>query len=287
MNDLRFLENKILFSHLFRAASLDCSPFSKDHYLNSISSFAHKGNVENLQFTTTALTKGPESVTFAPSGSIDHHNIIKVADPKCIFFKTITWLERNVGFKPLFQPYIANTAKIDKTAVVSDQVSIGEGSIIGAGVVIYSHVKIGDHCIVEANTVLGSGGFGVVREQLQSWMIPHIGGVIIGDNVRFGALTTVDRASIGYTTVGNFTKVDDRVHIAHNCKIGERNIICAGASIGGSVSIGDDCWLGLGCNIKQKVSIANGTIVGIGANVFTDTGNHANMFGYPAKKMPR
>ena len=107
-------------------------------------------------------------------------------------------------------------------------------------------------------------------------MIPHVGGVIIGDNVRVGALSTIDRASIDYTIIGDYSKIDDRVHIAHNSVVGQRCILCASASIGGSVTIGDDCWLGMGCNIKQKVIIADGTKI-VGAkrsrnaiNIWTD-----------------
>ena len=163
---------------------------------------------------------------------------------------------------------------------------IGQGTVIGAGVVVYPNVKIGKNCIIEANTVLGNAGFGVVKNRSGNWMIPHVGGVIIGNNVRVGALTTIDRATIGSTIIGNFCKIDDKVHIAHNSVIGERNIICAGANVGGSVTIGDDCWLGLGCNIMQKVYVGDRTTIGIGANVFHDTYRQANMIGYPAKKMP-
>ena len=79
--------------------------------------------------------------------------------------------------------YIAETAKVHKTAVINDDVHIGNGTVIGAGVVIYPNVKIGDNCIIEANTVIENAGFGVTQEQLQNWMVPHVGGVIIGDNV--------------------------------------------------------------------------------------------------------
>ena len=119
-----------------------------------------------------------------------------------------------------------------------------------------------------------------------NWMIPHIGGVELGNNIRVGALTTIDRGTISSTIIRSFTKIDDRVFIAHNCDIGERNIICGGVCIGGSVSIGDDCWLGLGCNLKQKISVSSRSTIGIGANVFHDISNNSNLIGYPAKKMP-
>ncbi|MDA7825271.1 hypothetical protein N9A20_00160 [Candidatus Pelagibacter sp.] len=286
MSDLRYLKHKILYSKLFNHVGLAKVSWTEDLYIKSISSFTNKGNLENLQFTTSTLNEEPKSVTLAPFESIEHKNVIKVEDPKNVFFQIVVWLDRSIEFKPLYSSYIANTAKIHNSAVVSDEVRIGKGTVIGAGVVIYPNVKIGDNCIIEANTVLGNAGFGVIKERSQNWMVPHVGDVIIGNNVRVGALTTIDRATIGSTVIGNFSKIDDRVHIGHNCVIGERNIICAGANVGGNVTIGDDCWLGLGCNIIQKVYVADGSTIGIGANVFHDTNSQVNMIGYPAKKMP-
>ena len=286
MSDLRYLKHKVLYSKLFRDLGLAKASWTDGLYIRSISSFTNEGNFENLQFTMSSLIEEPKSVTLAPLESFEHGAVIKVEDPKNVFFKIVAWLERNIEFKPLYSSHIAKTAKVHKSAFVSDGVEIGEGTVIGAGVVIYSNVKIGDNCIIEANSVLGNAGFGVVQEKSQNWMIPHIGGVVVGNNVRVGALTTIDRGTIGNTLVDDFSKIDDRVHIAHNCVIGQRNIICAGASVGGSVNIGDDCWLGLGCNIKQKVYIADRTTIGIGANVFRNTSIHENLIGYPAKKNP-
>lgn len=283
---MRYLKHKVLYSRVFNQLGLPNFSWANDLYIESISPFTDKGNFKNLQFTTSTLTEEPTSVILAPIDSIEHKYIVKVQDPKNIFFKTVEWLNQNIEFKPLFRSYIANTAQVHKTAVISDTVHIGHGTVIGAGVVIYPNVKIGENCIIEANTVLGNAGFGVIREQSKNWMVPQVGGVLIGNNVRVGALTTIDRATIECTSIGNFSKIDDKVHIGHNCILGERNIICAGTNVGGSVTIGDACWLGLGCNIKQKVCIGDGTTIGIGANVFHDTNMQANMTGYPAKKMP-
>ena len=277
MNNFRYLKNRILYSEIFRYIGLPIVSWAEDKYIKSISSFQKKGDFQNLQFTTSTLNDNPKSVTLAPLDSIEHKYVIKVENPKEIFFKIISWLDKTVKFKSLFSSHIEDNATIHKTASISDEVYIGKGVVIGAGVVIYPNVKIGDNCIIEANAVLGNSGFGIVKEQLKNWIVPHIGGVLIGNNVRVGALTTIDRGTIETTSIGDYCKIDDRVHIAHNCVVGERNIICAGVNVGGSVIIGDDCWFGLGCNIKQKVYISNGTNIGIGANIFHNTNSEANM----------
>jgi acyl-[acyl carrier protein]--UDP-N-acetylglucosamine O-acyltransferase len=286
MSNLRYLKHNILYSKLLKEVGLPSVSWLDGIHVESISSFTNKGSFENLQFTVSSLKKEPKSITLVPLETFGHRALIKVENPKNVFFKIVAWINKNIEFKPLFSTHIAKTAKVHKTAFISDEVYIGEGTVIGPGVVIYSNVKIGDNCIIEANSVLGNAGFGVVQEKSQNWMVPHVGGVVIADNVRVGALTTIDRGTIGNTLVDDFSKIDDRVHIAHNCVIGKRNIICAGASVGGSVNIGNDCWLGLGCNIKQKVNIGDSTIIGIGANVFHSTSSKTSLVGYPAKKMP-
>lgn len=286
MNKSRLLTNEILLSELLSEIGLHKVSRGFNQKIISINSFGVEGNKGNLQFTNQVLTEQPDSITFAPLGSLDCNNIIKVEDPKSLFFQAVAWLEHNIGFEPIYRKYISKTAKVHGTAVIASNVHIGDFSIIGAGVVLYPNVKIGNHSVIEANTVIGNSGFGVIRTKKSCLMVPHVGAVSIGNNVRVGALTTIDKATMGFTKIGDFTKIDDRVHIAHNCEIGTRNIICAGATIGGSVIIGDDCWIGLGCNIKQKIHINNLSTIGIGANIFHDTVKGSNMIGYPAKKMP-
>jgi acetyltransferase-like isoleucine patch superfamily enzyme len=285
-DNLRFLNEPILLSKLLEELSLSEVCITSDIYIKSVSKFSNEVILDNLQFTVLPLENEPQSLTLAPINSLTCKNIIKVENPKAIFFNIVGWLQRNIGFEPIFSTHISKTASIHSSACISDDVHIGEGTIIGPGVVIYPNVTIGDNCIVEANSVIGSAGFGVVQEKILNLMVPHIGGVIIGNDVRVGALTTIDRGTIGLTSIDEFTKIDDRVHIAHNCVIGKRNIICAGACIGGSVNVGNDCWLGLGCNIKQKVKIADGSSIGVGGNVFHNTSEQDKMVGYPVKKIP-
>jgi acetyltransferase-like isoleucine patch superfamily enzyme len=285
-DNLRYLNRRILLSKPLEELGLSEVIITSDVYIRSVSTFTNEAILDNLQFTLSPLENEPQSLTLAPVNSLTCENIIKVENPKSTFFNIVQWLQRSVGFEPVFSTYISKTASIHSSACIGDGVHIGEGTVIGPGVVIYPNVTIGDNCIVEANSVIGNAGFGVIQEEMRNLMVPHIGGVLIGNDVRVGALTTIDRGTIGLTSIDEFTKIDDRVHIAHNCVIGKRNIICAGACIGGSVNVGNDCWLGLGCNIKQKVKIADGSSIGVGGNVFHNTSDQDKLVGYPVKKIP-
>jgi UDP-3-O-[3-hydroxymyristoyl] glucosamine N-acyltransferase LpxD len=286
MTNSRVLLHEILLSEILNGIGLDGLILSHDPLINAVSQFGIEGKEGELQFTTQTLLKSQRCITFAPLGSEISVNTIIFSNPKNVFFDALSWLEKNIGFRQIFEGHISKTAKIHETAVLSEGVYIGEQTVIGPGVVIYAGVKIGDGSLIEANSVIGNSGLGVVRTETNTVMIPHIGGVVIGNNVRVGALTTIDRGTLITTRIGDYTKIDDKVHIAHNCDLGLRNIICAGVNIAGSVKVGNDCWLGLGCNLRQKINIGNGTTIGIGANVFHDLNEGSNVVGYPAKKIP-
>lgn len=119
--------------------------------------------------------------------------------------------------------------------------------------------------------VIGKDGFGYAREEDGSLVkIPHRGNVIIEKDVEIGAFVCIDRAVVGSTVIGEGTKVDNLVHIAHGVKIGKHCLIVAGAVIGGSTIIGDRCFLGINASIKNKVKIGNDVTVGMGCIVLAD-----------------
>jgi UDP-3-O-[3-hydroxymyristoyl] glucosamine N-acyltransferase len=103
------------------------------------------------------------------------------------------------------------------------------------------------------------------------------------DGVEIGSNCTIDRAKLENTVIGAGTKLDNFVHIAHNSQLGKNNIICAGAIIGGSVTTGDNCFIGLNATIKDHVRLGDNVTVGCGANVVKDVQNGETVFGNPAK----
>lgn len=143
----------------------------------------------------------------------------------------------------------------------------------------------GDNVLLAPGVVIGSEGFGYERGPDGEWRHrEHRFGVTVGDNVSVGANTVIDRGRWRDTTIGDGTKIDANVFVAHNVKIGKRCLVVAGTTIGGSCNIGDDCWLGIGCTIKDNIDIADGTIVGAGAVVVKNI-DHAGQIwaGVPAR----
>ncbi|MGC6420890.1 MAG: UDP-3-O-(3-hydroxymyristoyl)glucosamine N-acyltransferase [Chitinophagales bacterium] len=167
--------------------------------------------------------------------------------------------------------YIAAFAYVDAGVVVGPDVQvfphcfIGEGSVVGAGTVLHSGVKIyrntriGDRCILHAGCVIGSDGFGFVPQQDGSFQkMPHIGNVLIGNDVEVGANTTIDRGSIGDSILKDGVKVDNLVHIAHNVEIDNHSAIAAQVGISGSTRIGKSVLIGGQVGIVGHITIADG-----------------------------
>lgn len=133
---------------------------------------------------------------------------------------------------------------------------------------------------------IGENGFGYVRQEDGTLLrMPHAGNVIIESNVELGSCVCIDRAVKGSTVIGEGTKIDNLVHIAHGAKIGKHCLIVAGAVIGGSAEIGDRCFIGINASIKNKVKIGNNVIVGMGAVVIHDVPDGQTVAGNPAKSL--
>jgi UDP-3-O-[3-hydroxymyristoyl] glucosamine N-acyltransferase len=171
---------------------------------------------------------------------------------------------------------------IEARAVISEDVAIGAGTRIGAGVVIGAGVRIGIHCeiypnvtiypgvqigdrvIVHAGAVLGSDGFGYVRDKASGryTKFPQIGRLIIEDKVEIGANTTIDRGALETTLIGRGTKIDNLVHIGHNCQIGEDVVIAAQAGFSGSIIVENNVVLGGQVGIGEHARLTEGVMLG-------------------------
>lgn len=127
---------------------------------------------------------------------------------------------------------------------IGDNCKIGDDCILYPNVVIYSNVIIGKGVIIHAGTIIGGDGFGYAQDGDKSYKIPQVGGVIIEDNVEIGCNTTIDRGALGNTIIGEGTKIDNLVQIAHNVVLGNNCIIVAQAAIAGSTKMGNGVALG-------------------------------------------
>ena len=182
---------------------------------------------------------------------------------------------------------IGKNCSIGNFTKIGDKCIIGDNTVIGDRVIIEQNTRIGKNCIVQPGTVIGADGFAYERleDTLELQRFPHIGGVIIGDNVEICSNCSIARGSLSNTIIGEGTKLDALVHIAHNVEIGRHCALTAGTIIGGSTRIGDMCWTGLNSTIKHKVKIGNKVIIGSGASVINNIDDEDIVAGVPAKSI--
>ena len=169
---------------------------------------------------------------------------------------------------------IGRNCRIGDYGIIHENVTIGAGTVIGhhciiyPGVVIYPGMKIGDNVIIHANCVIGSDGFGNAPQPDGSWKkIEHLGNVVIGDNVEIGSGTTVDRAELESTIIGNGVRIDNLCQIAHNVVIGENTVMAAQCGVAGSAIIGKNCIFAGQVGIMGHIKIADNTTVGAQAGI--------------------
>ncbi len=185
--------------------------------------------------------------------------------------------------------YVEEEVVIGPRSVIGPQVYIGRGSRLGADcriypqVVIREGVEIGDRVIIHSGAVIGSDGFGYLRDRRGVRVkIPQVGRVILEDDVEIGANVTIDRATMGTTRVRRGSKIDNLVQIAHNVTVGEDTVIAALSGISGSTKIGDRVTLAGQVGIVDHVEIGDDVTVGAQAGVTKDIPPGMVFLGSPA-----
>jgi len=182
---------------------------------------------------------------------------------------------------------IGKNCSIGNFTKIGDKCIIGDNTVVGDRIIMEQNTRIGKNCIIQPGTVIGADGFAYERleDTLELQRFPHIGGVVLGNNVEICSNCSIARGSLSDTIIGEGTKLDALVHIAHNVEIGRHNALTAGTIIGGSTRIGDMCWTGLNSTIKHKVKIGNKVIIGSGASVINDIDDEDIVAGVPAKSI--
>lgn len=165
---------------------------------------------------------------------------------------------------------------------------IGEGSILDSNVRVYDDAVMGRNCVIKAGAVLGGAGFGYERDEKgNKFRFPQIGQLIIGDYVEVGSNTCIDRGSLADTEIGDYTKINNLCHIAHNNKIGKNVTITGCVNISGSNVIEDDVWIAPNASIRGWVHIGEGATVGMAAVVVKDIPANETWVGNPAHKLEK
>lgn len=172
---------------------------------------------------------------------------------------------------------------------IAGSAMLGDDCIIGSNVTIHGCVTLGNRVVVQAGSVLGSDGFGYVRDEQGDYIkFPQIGRVEIGDDVELGACCTVDRGALDATVIARGAKLDNLVHVGHNVRIGEDVVIAAQTGISGSVTIGAGAVIGGQVGIGDHVTIEDGVILGSGSGVLSNKvvrGKGVVFWGTPAKPL--
>lgn len=253
------------------------------------------------------------------AGSSSGKPLLISAHPKLTFARAARWLQEQSSEKPSKEnsggvhaaAVVSPSARlgagvvVEARAVVADRAEIGEGTLIGAGAVvgrevkigsgcriypqvtIYSGTTIGDRVIVHAGAVLGSDGFGYVRDREGRYeKFPQVGRLVIEDDVEIGANATIDRGALDETRIGRGTKIDNLVHVGHNCEIGEDVVIAAQTGLSGSIVIEDGVVLGGQVGIGEHARICEGVMLGGQGGVLPNKvlrGKGVAFWGTPAK----
>jgi UDP-3-O-[3-hydroxymyristoyl] glucosamine N-acyltransferase len=164
---------------------------------------------------------------------------------------------------------IGERSSIGPGSVIGDGVKIGADCTLHANVTIYNAVTVGDRAVLHSGVVLGADGFGFVRQGDHYEKFPQIGRVEIGNDVEIGANSCVDRAALGVTQIRDGAKLDNMVHIAHNCRIGHHVLIAAQTGLSGGVVVEDYAIIGGQVGIGDKARIESGAVLGSGCGILT------------------
>ena len=285
-----------------------------DTLITGVSSIedAEEGDIvfaETEKYLAQAVQSKASAVVAPENTVMQNKPLIIVENPRAGFLIILKKYEQS----PYYSPGIGAGASIHPHAYIGKNVSIGanvvieEGAVIGDGTIIgalcyighrahiginchlysrttlYHDVELGDRVILHSGAVIGADGFGYMRIGNDTHKVPQIGIVKIGNDVEIGANSTVDRAKTGATIVGERTKIDNLVHVAHNCKIGSDCILIAQVGMAGSIQLGQGVILGGQAGLKDHVHIGDGAIVMAQAGVFGDIPAGSVVSGYPAR----
>jgi len=230
--------------------------------------------VKNVLFSTAKISK-----KFYPEAHLDYPDKSLVDSSKVSSkFDSVTF-GKNI--------FIGNTVKIgSKTSIGSNtiiehDVQIGKNCLIGSNTVIRNSI-IGNDVVIQDGCKIGIKGFGFIPLKDKNFRFPHIGRVILKDNVELGANCTIDRGSIGDTVIGENTFLDNQVHMAHNVKIGKNCMIAGQVGFAGSSTVGNNVSIGGQAGVSGHLKIGNNVKIGGGSGVVKDIPDNMSVMGYPA-----
>jgi UDP-3-O-[3-hydroxymyristoyl] glucosamine N-acyltransferase len=183
---------------------------------------------------------------------------------------------------------IGDRVHIGHHVVIEEGCTIGDGCFIGHQTVLHENTVLGRNVSIGCNCTIGGMGFGYQPNVSGDYeLMPHVGNVVIEDDVEIGNNTCVDRGALGSTRIRRNVKVDNLVHIAHNADIGENSLVIAHAMVAGSCEVGANAWIAPSAAILNKRKVGAGAMVGLGAVVVKDVEPGTTVAGNPARVLPK
>ena len=270
-NDISFF-NSLKYINLLKSTKSKYVITNKK-YEKVVGKFCKPLIVENVLKSVALVTQlfYPDSLNDSMDTSLD--SPVKTNYPKVLFGKNIL-LGKNV--------LIGKNSLIGHNTIIESNVIIGSNCVIGNNVIIKNSL-IGNNVRILDGAIIGKKGFGFFPGQNKNFRYPHIGMVIINDNVEIGCNNTIDRGSLSDTIIGNNTFIDNQVHIAHNVNIGKNCIITAQVGFAGSSIIGNKVSIGGQAGVSGHLKIGNNVQIGGGSGVIRNIPDNTKVMGYPAK----
>ncbi len=290
--------NKVKISDI--ANFLDSKYYGDDFFINNVTSLDNIKEYSLLFSKKKTINIPNQKVLLLVPIEFEYDldstfSVIKVNNPRLSFAKVVNKFflkkrEQKIHFTTIIGENCTfdSTIAIGSCCTIGNNVYIGKNTIINNNVVIFDNTVIGNNCYIKSGSIIGEDGFGFdFEEDGTPIRIPHIGNVIIGNNVEVGSNTVIVRGTLNSTIIEDNVKIDDQVFIAHNSKIGKNTIIIAFAEISGSVNIGENCWIGPNCSIIQKIIIGNNVTIGIGTVVTNNVESNKKIMGLESLELRR
>jgi UDP-3-O-[3-hydroxymyristoyl] glucosamine N-acyltransferase len=269
-NDITFLDSINYKSISIKTKATAC--IVTDKLQSNLPNSCIKIIVKNVLFELAKITK-----IFYPEADVDYPDF-SAKVPKKSKYPTVKF-GNNV--------FIGKGVKIGKNSFIGSNSIIEKNCVIGSNCVINSDVLIknsiiGNNVIIQSGCKIGLKGFGFIPLKNKNFKFPHIGRVLIKENVEIAASCTLDRGSITDTVIGENTYLDNQVHLAHNVKIGKDCMIAGQVGFAGSTSIGNNVSIGGQAGISGHLKIGNNVKIGGGSGVVRDIPDNQTVMGYPA-----
>lgn len=282
------------------------------HRVNEIHS-AGTGDISfiaNTKYQKYAGTSNASALIVGRDLELDFPNLIRVDDPYAGMVQALYLLNHHPripipGIHPTaiisdsatiaataeIGPYvvICSSATVGENTILESHTTIGAESTIGAGcwlhsnVSVYHGIAIGDQVEIHSGAIVGSDGFGFAPTPEGIIKIPQTGGVVIHDHVEIGAGCAIDRGTIGNTEIGEYTKLDNQVHIAHNVRLGKGCLITAQVAIAGSTILGDYVQMGGQSGVIGHIHVGNNVTIATRGGVTRDVSDGETVGGFPAR----